>query len=118
LLLTLLLSESPESLFLPFPFPLLFPLPLPPLLVLGQEGEGPPEDMAVPAATAWRQLLLWRAPSSWGRGVERGGLSLGRRVVQLDLLKFEVIADDVEGGEWLRPLDEDLHVIELLVQAL
>jgi hypothetical protein len=39
-------------------------------------------------------------------------------VVQLDLLEFEVIADGVEGGEWLRPLDEDLHVIELLVQAL
>jgi hypothetical protein len=39
-------------------------------------------------------------------------------VVQLDLLEFKVIADGVEGGEWLRPLDEDLHVIELLVLAL
>jgi hypothetical protein len=36
-------------------------------------------------------------------------------VVQLDLLKFEVVADGVEGGEQLRPLDEDLHVIEPLV---
>jgi hypothetical protein len=29
-----------------------------------------------------------------------------------------VIADGVEGGEWLQPLDEDLHVIQPLVQAL
>jgi hypothetical protein len=39
-------------------------------------------------------------------------------VVQLDLLEFEVIANDVEGGEWLRPFDQDLHLIEPLVQAL
>jgi hypothetical protein len=39
-------------------------------------------------------------------------------VVQLDLLEFKVVADGVEGGEWLRSLDEDLHVIEPLIQAL
>jgi hypothetical protein len=39
-------------------------------------------------------------------------------VVQLDLLEFEDVADDVEGGEQLRLLDEDLHMIEPLVQAL
>jgi hypothetical protein len=39
-------------------------------------------------------------------------------VLQLDLLEFEIIADGVEGGERLRPLDEDLNVIEPLVQAL
>jgi hypothetical protein len=39
-------------------------------------------------------------------------------VVQLDLLEFEVIANDVEGWEWLRPLDQDLHLIKPLVQAL
>jgi hypothetical protein len=39
-------------------------------------------------------------------------------VVQLNLLEFVVIADGVERGEWLRPLDEDLHVIEPLIQAL
>jgi hypothetical protein len=39
-------------------------------------------------------------------------------VVQLDLLKFKVIADGVEGGERLRLLDEDLHVIKHFVQAL
>jgi hypothetical protein len=43
---------------------------------------------------------------------------LGCRVVQLDLLEFEVVADGVEGGELLRPLDENLHVIEPLVHAL
>jgi hypothetical protein len=32
--------------------------------------------------------------------------------------EFEVIADGVEVGERVRPLDEDLHVIEPLVQAL
>jgi hypothetical protein len=53
--------------------------------------------------------------STLGCGVERGGLSLGCRVAQLDLLEFEVIADGVEGGERLRPLDEDLHMIEPLV---
>jgi hypothetical protein len=36
-------------------------------------------------------------------------------VVQLDLLEFEIIVDVVEGGEQLRSLDEDLHVIEPLV---
>jgi hypothetical protein len=40
------------------------------------------------------------------------------RVVQFDLLEFEVFADGVRGGELLRPFDEDLHVIELLVQTL
>jgi hypothetical protein len=65
----------------------------------------------------WAQwLLLRRTSSSRGHGVEYGGLSLGRRVVQLDPLEFEVIADDVEGGE--RLLDEDLHVIEPLIQSL
>jgi hypothetical protein len=39
-------------------------------------------------------------------------------MVQLDLLEFEVVVNGVEGGEWLRSLDEDLHVIEPLVQAL
>jgi hypothetical protein len=39
-------------------------------------------------------------------------------VVQLDLLKFEVVGDGVEGGEWLWSLDEDFHVIERLVHAL
>jgi hypothetical protein len=36
-------------------------------------------------------------------------------VVQLNLLEFKVVADGVEGGERLRPLDEDLHVIKPLV---
>jgi hypothetical protein len=45
-------------------------------------------------------------------------LSLGHRVVQLNLLKFEVVVDGVEGRERLRPLNEDLHVIKLLIQAL
>jgi hypothetical protein len=39
-------------------------------------------------------------------------------VVQLNLLKFEVVANGVNGGERLRPLDEDLHVIEPLVPTL
>jgi hypothetical protein len=39
-------------------------------------------------------------------------------VVQLDFLEFEVVADGVEGGERLRPLDKDLHAIEPLVQTL
>jgi hypothetical protein len=39
-------------------------------------------------------------------------------VVQLNLLEFEVISDGVEGGKRLRPLDEDIHVIKPLVQAL
>jgi hypothetical protein len=39
-------------------------------------------------------LWLWRVPSS----VERKGRSLGRRVVQLDLLEFEVVVDDVKKG--------------------
>jgi hypothetical protein len=39
-------------------------------------------------------------------------------VVQLNLLEFEVIANGVKGGKRLRSLDEDLHVIEPLVQAL
>jgi hypothetical protein len=57
-------------------------------------------------------------PSSRGRRVEHEGLSLGRRVVQLDLLEFKVIVDGVEGGEQLRLLDEDLHMIEPLVQIM
>jgi hypothetical protein len=44
----LLLPVPLESLFLPFPFPFPLPLPLLPLLRLGQEREGPPEDTAVP----------------------------------------------------------------------
>jgi hypothetical protein len=36
-------------------------------------------------------------------------------VVQLDLLEFDVIEDSVEGDERLRPLDENLHMIEPLV---
>jgi hypothetical protein len=36
-------------------------------------------------------------------------------VVQLDLLEFEVVVNGVEGGEQLRPLDEDLYVIKPLV---
>jgi hypothetical protein len=39
-------------------------------------------------------------------------------VIQLNLLGFEVVVDGVEEEEWLRPLDEDLYVIEPLVQAL
>jgi hypothetical protein len=57
-------------------------------------------------------------PSSRGRRVEREGMSLSCRVVQLDLLEFKVIVDGVEGGEQLRLLDEDLHVIEPLVQTM
>jgi hypothetical protein len=45
-------------------------------------------------------------------------MSLGRRVVQLDLLEFKIIADGVEGGERLRPVDEDFYVIKPLVQTL
>jgi hypothetical protein len=65
----------------------------------GQEGEGPPEDTTVldvvdtEAAAAVEGTLLLR------HGVECGGLSLGCRVVQLDLLEFEVITDSVEGGK-------------------
>jgi hypothetical protein len=44
---------------------------------------------------AWLLVLwLWRVPSA----VERKGRSLGRRVVQLDLLEFEVVVDDVKKG--------------------
>jgi hypothetical protein len=57
-------------------------------------------------------------PSSRGGGVESEGLSLSHRVVQLDPLEFEVVADGVEGGERLRSLDEGLVVIEYLVQAM
>jgi hypothetical protein len=39
-------------------------------------------------------------------------------VVQLDLLEFEVIVDDMEEEERLRPLDDDLHMIEPLVQTM
>jgi hypothetical protein len=39
-------------------------------------------------------------------------------VFQLNLLEFELVADGVEEGEQLRPLDEDLHVIKPLVQTL
>jgi hypothetical protein len=58
-------------------------------------------DTAVPtvvgmeAAAAVEGTLLLR------HGVERGGLSLGYRVVQLDLLEFEVVTDSVEGGKRL-----------------
>jgi hypothetical protein len=38
-------------------------------------------------------------PFSQGREVEREGLSFGLQVVQLNLLKFEVIADSEEGGQ-------------------
>jgi hypothetical protein len=86
--------------------------------VTGQEGERTLEDTTVPTVVDGRQLLLWRALSTWGHGVECGGLSLGHRVVQLDLLEFKVIADGVEEGERLRLLDEDLHVIKHLVHAL
>jgi hypothetical protein len=57
-------------------------------------------------------------PSTQGCRVDGKGLPLGCRVVQLDLLEFEVIVDNVEGGEQVRVLDEGLHVIVLLVQAL
>jgi hypothetical protein len=65
-----LLSESSETLFPPFPFSLPLPLHLPPLLEVGQqgEGEGSLEDMAVPAkvgtmATAAEDALLPRGRS-------------------------------------------------------
>jgi hypothetical protein len=74
--------------------------------------------MAVPAAASVEVATVAEGALLLRGGVECGGMSLGRRVVQLDLLEFEVVADGVEGGEWLRPLDEDLHVIKLLVQAL
>jgi hypothetical protein len=67
---------------------------------------------------AWRQLQRRRVPSTRGPKVERGGLTLGHRVVQLDLHEFEVIANGVEEGERLRSLDKDFHVIEPLVQSL
>jgi hypothetical protein len=38
--------------------------------------------------------------------------------VQLNFLSFKVVVDGMGGGERLRPLDEDLHVIETLVQAM
>jgi hypothetical protein len=113
----LLLSEPPEPsepLFLTFPLP----LPLPPLLGLGVGGGGSTGGHngsccgGRGAATAEEDTLLLRG------GVERGGLPLGHRVVHLDLLEFEVIADGVEGGERLQPLDEDFDMIEPLVQAL
>jgi hypothetical protein len=40
---------------------------------------------------------------------------MGCRVLQLDLLEFKVIADDMKGGEWLLVLGEGLHMIALLV---
>jgi hypothetical protein len=38
--------------------------------------------------------------------------------VQLNFLSFKVVVDGMGGGERLRLLDEDLHVIETLVQAM
>jgi hypothetical protein len=69
----LLLPEPPKPFFLPFPFHL--PLALPPLLGVGQEGEGLPEDMMVPAvvgvgaAAATEGALLLKAPSRMRRPV-------------------------------------------------
>jgi hypothetical protein len=70
-----------------------------------------PVSTGMEAAAAVEGALLLRG------GVERGGLSLGHRVVQLNLLEFKVVADGVEGGEWLRSLDEDLQVIEPVVSG-
>jgi hypothetical protein len=67
----------------------------------GRRGRGRLRAWRFLRRRAWRQLLLRRAPSSLGRGVECGGLSQGPQVVQSDLLEFEVIADGVEGGERL-----------------
>jgi hypothetical protein len=47
----------------------------------GRRGRGRLRTRQFLLRWAWRQLLLRRAPSSEGRGVEHGGLSLGRRVV-------------------------------------
>jgi hypothetical protein len=60
-------------------------------------------------------LLLCGALSTKGNEVEDEALPLGHRVIQIDPLEFEVIANDVEGGERLQALDEGLHVIILLV---
>jgi hypothetical protein len=82
------------------------------------EGEGPLEGMAFPvvvgaeAVAAVEGALLLRA---WSRTWRH---ALGRRVVQLDLLEFEVTAYSVEGRERLRLLAEDLHVIKPLVQTM
>jgi hypothetical protein len=71
----LLLLKPPESLFLHFLFPFLLPLPLSPLLGLGQEREGLPEDMVVPAmvdmeaAAIAEDALLLRARSRMQRPV-------------------------------------------------
>jgi hypothetical protein len=96
-----------------------YPLPLPLLPLLGVGARSRRRTQRLLMRWAWL-LLLWlrRVPSSRGRGVGCGGLSLGHRVVQLDVLEFEVIADSVGGGERLRPFDEDLHMIKLLVHAL
>jgi hypothetical protein len=94
LLFPLLLPEPSKPLFFPFPFSLPLPLHVPSLLVLGTRGGG----------ASWGHggsCYGGRGGSSCygGRGIERGGLSLCRRVVQLDLLEFEVITDSVEGRE-------------------
>jgi hypothetical protein len=47
--------------------------------------------------------------------VESRDLSLGHRVVQLNLLEFKVIVDGVLGRECPQQLDKNLHVIERLV---
>jgi hypothetical protein len=81
----------------------------------GQEGEGPLEDTAVPAMVGTEAAAAVEGTLLLRHGVECGGLSLGCRVIQLNLLEFEVVTNSVEGGKRLRPLDEDLHVIEPLV---
>jgi hypothetical protein len=89
-----------------------------PLTTAGQEGEGPPKDTTVPAVVGAEVVVVAEGTLHLRVRSRMRSLSLGRRVVQLDLLEFEVVADGVEGGERLRPLDEDFHVIEPLVQAL
>jgi hypothetical protein len=56
----LLLSKPLEPLFLPFSFP----LPLPPLLGLGQEGEGPLEGTTIPAVVGAEAAAVVEGPST------------------------------------------------------
>jgi hypothetical protein len=58
-----------------------------------------------------------RSAGGLWRGGDEGGRWCRRLRTGVDLLEDEVVADVVEGGEWLGALEVDLHVGELLVQT-